>query len=292
MKGCKRNVFKKFLSVVLGLSIFFTTGMGSMEVSAAPKKGSTVDLIIFAGQSNMMGHGNAAEAPKVVDGTAYELKIVTNKKKVKKLKEPFGYGQDSGNLVNGSLCTGSMVSSFCNAYYKETQTPVVAVAATKAGSGSVGWSTVYYKDVEKRINQSVKALKKMKLNVRHCYLVWMQGENDVCAGTMVGAYVKRIGKMLKTITKDTAVERCMLIKTGSIVYNMGTEEEADASKILKAQDQICKKYKQVLKVSNIAATMGADSYQADHLHFTQKALNSIGEEAGRNAGKYANKKSK
>jgi hypothetical protein len=248
----------------------------------------TVDLIVFAGQSNMMGHGDAAKAPDLIEGAAYEYKSVTDKNSLSDLKEPFGYKQDSGNLVNGQYCTGSMVTAFCNAYYNETGTPIVAVAASKLGSGSVGWSTVYYKDVEQRIKQSVKAVKKMGLKIDHCYLVWMQGENDVCAGTSTKQYVKRIGGMLKKITKDTAVEKCMLIQTGKLVYNMGAGDLADPEPILAAQLQICEKYDQVILISSKAAKVGQRYYQADLLHFNQKGLNAIGKDAGKNAGKYTN----
>lgn len=246
----------------------------------------TVDLIIFAGQSNMMGHGRASKAPVLTEGAAYEYKSVTDKKKLNILKEPFGFGQDSGNLVNGKYCTGSMVTSFCNAYYEKTNTPVVAVSATKLGSGSVGWSKVFYKDVQKRIKQSVKAIKKMGLKIDHCYLVWMQGENDVCAGTTTKQYVKRIGGMLKTITDNTSVEKCMLIETGSIVYNMGAGDLADPTAVHKAQKQICDKYDEVVLISDKAYKLSEKYYQSDKLHFTQKGLDAIGKEAGSNAGKY------
>lgn len=245
-----------------------------------------VDLIIFSGQSNMMGHGSASKAVTLTEGAAYEYKSVTDKKKLSILKEPFGYGQDSGNLVNGELCTGSMVSAFCNAYYAQTKTPVVAVAASKLGSGSVGWSTIFYRDVEKRIKQSVKAVKRMGLKIDHCYLVWMHGENDVCAGTSASQYTKRIGGMLKRITKDTAVEKCMLIQTGQYVYNIGAEDLADPAEIFAAQKQICNKYKEVILISSKASRLSKSYYLSDMLHFNQKGLNLIGKEAGRNAGKY------
>jgi len=249
----------------------------------------TVDLIIFAGQSNMMGHGDAAQAPKLIEGAAYEYKSVTQKNKLSVLKEPFGYGQDSGYLVNGDLCTGSMVTAFCNAYYKQTKMPVVGVAATVPGSGSVGWSTLFYKDVEKRIKAATKALKKMKIDVRHCYLVWMQGENDVCASTPAADYVERIGGMLERIAGETAVDKCMLIKTGKYVFNIGAGELADATEILNAQSQICKKYDSVVMISEKAPKLDESYYQGDLLHFTQKGLNIIGQDAGKNAGKIAGK---
>ncbi|MBE5871704.1 MAG: hypothetical protein E7294_10655 [Lachnospiraceae bacterium] len=246
-----------------------------------------VDLIIFSGQSNMMGHGDAKGAPKLTDGAAYEYKSVTDKKRLNVLKEPFGYKQDSGNLVNGAYCTGSMVTSFCNAYYQKTKTPVVAVAASKVGAGSVAFSTVIYKDIEKRIRQSVKAVRKMGLKIDHCYLVWMQGENDVCAGTLTDEYVERIGGMFRKIVKDTKVEKCMVIKTGSYVYNMGAEELADPKAVLEAQEKICRQYKCAVLISDKAPKLGQEYYQWDMIHLNQEALNLVGRDAGAHAGTYA-----
>lgn len=298
-----RKSIKSLLVLILALALVFTdcatfTSFSNNQVYAKTRnKKSTkksyklspkasVDVIIFSGQSNMMGHGNKDQAPKL-KAPAFEYKSVTDKKHLNLLKEPFGYGQDSGNLVNGKYCTGSMVTAFCNAYYAKTKTPIVAVGATKLGSGSVGWSTVIYKDVEKRIKQSVKAVKKMGYTVNHVYLVWMQGENDVCAQTPAKDYTERIGGMLDTIAKETPVEQCFLIKTGSIVFNMGAGDLADPAEICKAQSDICKKYDSVTLISGKAYKLGMEYYQADQLHFTQQGLNVIGTEAGRNAGKYA-----
>lgn len=247
----------------------------------------SVDLIIFAGQSNMMGHGEAAMAPKVPDGVAYEYKTVTDKRRLNPLKEPFGYKQDSGNLVNGKYCTGSMVSAFCNAYFKQTNTPVVCVGATKVGSGCIGWSTFFYKDVQKRIKQSVKFLHKKGIKINHCYLVWMQGENDVCAGTDKKTYVTAIGGMLQNMVKKTEVEQVLLIQTGKIVFNIGAKELADPTEILAAQKRICQKYSGVTLISSKATTLEAEYYRNDFLHINQTGLNLIGKEAGKNAGKYA-----
>ena len=92
--------------------------------------------------------------------------------------------------------------------------------------------------------------------------------------------------MLKTITDHTSVEKCMLIETGSIVYNMGAGDLADPTAINKAQKQICDKYDEVVLISDKAYKLSEKYYQSDKLHFTQKGLDAIGKEAGSNAGKY------
>lgn len=288
----KKNSMLKYCTVaimLLCITLLFPVKAQAAKLYAKQfKKGA--DLIIFAGQSNMMGHGDASLAPKLTKGAGYAYNVVTAKNKLATLREPFGYKQDSGYLVNGEYATGSMVTAFCNAYYKETKTPVIAVPATVIGSGSVGWSEVLYKDVIKRTNTAYKAMKKMKIPVRHVYLVWMQGENDVCASTPAKDYEKRIGNMLKTITEKSPVEKCMLIQTGSIVFNYGAQADADPSEILKAQVNICKHYKkQVVMISQLTPKLNDSYFQRDRLHLTQEALNKVGTDAGRRAGRYAKK---
>ena len=56
--------------------------------SYAKKK--TIDVIVFAGQSNMMGHGNAAEATNVSSKAAKAYLPVTAAGKISAFYEPFG----------------------------------------------------------------------------------------------------------------------------------------------------------------------------------------------------------
>lgn len=285
-----RNVYKAVLGMMmltLCVSIF---PMKAEAKNYSKNFPNGADLIIFAGQSNMMGHGTAKMAPKLIKGAGYEFKVVTNKKKLCTLKEPFGKGQDSGNLVNGEYATGSMVTAFCNSYYKQTGRPVIAVNATVIGSGSVGWSKVLYKDVISRINTATKRMQAMNVPIKHVYLVWMQGENDVCAATPAEDYEKRIGGMLKRIVVKTPVEKAMMIQTGSIVFNIGAKADADPAEVLKAQKRICKNYSEyVTMICSMTPKLDDTYYQKDRLHLTQKALNKIGKYAGKVAGKYANK---
>ena len=59
------------------------------EQTVAPA--GIVDLVIFAGQSNMSGRGgNAGQAPKVPAGTGYEFRIGTCPAGMYPMSEPFG----------------------------------------------------------------------------------------------------------------------------------------------------------------------------------------------------------
>ncbi|MBQ7066723.1 MAG: Ig-like domain-containing protein [Lachnospiraceae bacterium] len=241
----------------------------------------TVDLIVFAGQSNMTGRGSAKAAPKLIDGAGYESKTVTDNGKLYTLKEPFGLNQDRGSLDDSGLRTGSLVTSFVNAYYTKTKTPVVAVSATIAGSGCVSWSEIHYKEVAARVKQAEKALKKRGIKIDNCYMVYMQGENDGFAKTSQKFYKKKLITMFNRVKKSCNVEKCLLIRIGKYTKDPDLYDD-----IVKAQTDVCKTNKNFVLVSTKAAALKKSYYQADGIHLTQRGLNILGKEAGLNAASY------
>lgn len=244
-----------------------------------------VDLIVFAGQSNMTGRGDATYAPSLTDGAGYECRTVTNPNTIMNLTEPFGTGQDSGNLYDADLRTGSMVTAFVNTYYQKTKTPVVAISATQTGSGCVSWGHIRCVDIVKRIKIAKKTLRKKGLKIDNCYLVFMQGENDALAGTDPNFYQENLKSMMAYIMKRSDVEQCLLIRIGKYTMNPSAYRT-----IIRAQTQLCKTDGRFALVSVKAATLPDIYYQADGIHINQWGLNLIGREAGRNAAYYKRNK--
>ena len=81
---------------------------------------ATIDLLAFMGQSNMAGRGVAAQAPAVPEGHGYEFRAITAPDRLSPLVEPFGQHEDKPDgIYEPGMKTGSMVSSFVNAYYAE-----------------------------------------------------------------------------------------------------------------------------------------------------------------------------
>lgn len=242
----------------------------------------TVDLILFAGQSNMTGRGDVTQAPKLTDGAGYECKTITNVNNLEPITEPFGLKQDRGTMSDGNLRTGSLVTAFANAYYKQTKVPLVGVSATVVGSGRVSWSTLHYKEAARRLNLAKKALKKKKLKIRHTYMVYMQGENDGFAGCSVNEYQKSLKLLFKNMQKKTDVESCLIIRIGTY-----TKQPSLYNNVLKAQTNLCRDSKNFVLISTKAASLSNGYYAEDGIHINQKGLNIIGTEAGKHAGIYA-----
>ena len=260
-----------------------TAKIGNKKYNCKITVKTTVDLILFAGQSNMTGRGDKNLAPKLTDGAGYECKTVTNPNKLTPVTEPFGLGQDRGTMNDGDLRTGSMVTAFVNEYYKKTKVPVIGVNATVVGSGRVSWSTTHYKEAAKRLNTAQKAIKKKGLKIRHIYMVYMQGENDGFAKSSTKDYTQSLKLLYNNMKKLTDVEACMIIRVGSYI-----PQPTLYDKVIKAQTQLCKKDEDFVLISAKAASFTAGYYQEDGLHLTQKALNALGKDAGKYAAIYAN----
>lgn len=244
-----------------------------------------VDVIVFCGQSNMTGVGSRASAPPLTQGAGYAFNYITDRKNFSPIKEPFGYKQNDDYFANGDYCRGSMVTAFANAYYKQTNTPIIAVPASCVGSGSVSWVDFRYKGVIQRVNAAVKLAEKKGLTIGHVYMVWMQGENDAFADMSASRHKKNLTGMVKKIMRKTPVEKCMVISIAN--YTKDPKIAKNFKRIQKAQKSLCNTNDNFILISTKATTLSEGSFREDGIHILQGGLNKIGTEAGRKAGRYA-----
>jgi len=267
---------------------------GNVKRIYTVKVNEAVDLIVFAGQSNMCGSGgNASQAPVPKSGTAYEFDITTDSHRTILMKEPFGEGTNRVNGLDskyGNYSTnGTLVSAFCMNYYKQTKVPVVGVSCAWGGSSTNTWlNRGLLATTQKNLRLAKKQLKKNKVKVRHIYMVWYQGESDAAQGISEGTYISRMKKIYKKM-KKVGVEKIFVIRIGHDLAapNMNYT-------IMKAQENLCSQNKNFIMVSKKASSYinSYPYYYSDTIHLNQKALNAVGYEAGKSAGKYVKKHSK
>lgn len=244
------------------------------------------DLILFMGQSNMSGAGgDASLAPQLIKGAGYEYRAITRPEELVVLEEPFGaqehkegYLDDREFFERG----GSLVTAFVNAYYKEAKERVVAVSASRGSAQISSFNRYLVEDVIERLEGAKSVMTAQNVNIRHIYMVWLQGETDAYVGTTADEYVGGMQKLLHTL-QPYGVEKCFLIQIGNA--KMG-EETVETSYIQAVQEDLCESDENFILVSTIAKTISEPPYMEDGIHFTQQGLNLIGEEAGENAGKY------
>lgn len=244
------------------------------------------DLILFMGQSNMSGAGgNAAEAPELIKGAGYEYRAITQPEELVALTEPFGENEHKeGYLDDRGLIErkGSLVTAFVNAYYEQTKERVVAVSASRGATPVHSFNKYLVEDVIERLENAKRVMTEQQVNIRHIYMVWLQGENDAYLETPKEQYIGEMQKLLYTL-QPYGVENCFVIQIGN-----GSSDGVpfDAKPIQEAQEELCETDDNFVLVSTRGKELSEPPYMEDGIHFTQAALNLLGEEAGTNAGIY------
>ena len=251
------------------------------ELSEADGK-KEVDLIVFAGQSNMSGYGgNAEEAPEIQEGAGAEFRAVSDPERLYTIEEPFGIYENTEIMNDFYLKRGSLVTSFVNTWYKETGTPVVAVSASKGGMASGYWaSEAVCNEVITRFKTAKEWLEGNDYTVRNQFLVFLQGENDVIEGIPNEQYLTDIN-VFSTRMFVSGIDKFMMIRIG------GEKGAHDAFKrIADLQTELCRTDPRFVLVSTLLSGVG-DDHMTDRYHYDQGVLNLLGEDAGRNGAYFA-----
>ena len=273
----------KILGVILMLCILAGAGIFLYKDYYTLKE---ADLILFMGQSNMSGAGgNAEEAPELIKGAGYEYRAITKPEELVILTEPFGEKEHKeGFLDDRDLIErgGSLVTSFVNAYYKETKERVVAVSASRGSAQISSFNNHLVEDVVERLENAKRVMTEQQVNIRHIYMVWFQGETDAYVETPQEQYIGGMQKLLNTL-QPYGVEKCFVIQIGNVVMD---DEVVDTTKMHEIQETLCEIDENFILVSTLPKEISESPYMEDQIHFTQQGLNLIGEDAGKAAGNY------
>lgn len=243
-----------------------------------------MDLIIFMGQSNMAGRGDAKEAPSVPAKAGYEFRAVSAPDRLFPLTEPFGEAENNpAGVYEPGMKTGSMVSSFVNAYFKETGRPVVAVSCSKGGSSIAQWlpGTPYYQDSVHRMKRCENWLSGQGIIIAHRLMAWCQGCTDGDLHTAPSTYQQQTARMIHAFKRDCGIETCFLIQIGN-----HREQPLLYLPIQKAQLKLAQEEPGVVLVSRKLPSFAALGLMKDSFHYCQEGYNLAGEDAGKNAGLY------
>lgn len=253
------------------------------EEEEADDEGVAVDLIIFAGQSNMSGYGgDVTQIPPLTEGAGGEFRSVSNPTCLYTIVEPFGFYENTAIMNDFYMKKGSLVTSFVNAYYEETDVPVVAVSASKGGMSSPYWaSDAVCAEVVMRYRNAYEWLESHGYRVRFKYLVFLQGENNVIEKISIEQYQSDIYKFSETLYHE-GLDKFFLIRIG------GQKTAPDAfDELIQVQTELCRNNPNFVLASTVLSAYGGGD-MVDEYHYTQQVLNDVGDDAGRNVGKFSN----
>ena len=265
------------------------------EVNVEPQEGK-YDLVIFMGQSNMVGKGgDASKAVKGIEGAGYELEFskTGNIEGLKPIEEPFG--ENTSNTIGGS-----MVTAFMNAYYNNSGTPVIGIAGAYSGTSIYDfWQEGQdgLVNAKTKVEKATKWLEENGYKIRHKYMVWNQGEADVSKIEFTDennekqTYEKALKNTIREM-QDVGIERCFMIRIGTIYLYKGYEEKYkeryyEYLNMVEEQTKIAKNDWVTLISTSMLTLSKCQNMMYDMVHFNQEALDIIGSEAGKNAARYA-----
>ena len=251
--------------------------------------GEEVDLIIFMGQSNMSGKGDATLAPEVEHG--YEFRAITDPTTLYSIVEPFGLNENNPNGVNDILDDteelkklGGLVSAFANAYYESSGTAIVGVSCSEGNTTIDQWlpGGAFYTDAISRLSSAKKFLNsESEYRLDDTYMVWCQGESDGDLGVSFTYYYNELNSLTSSLVSDGCVNQCMIINIGEYADEIGRYDS-----VRQAQKQLCEDSDYCTLISEMFEDMALQGNMKDEYHYTQEAYNLVGTDAGSNAGLY------
>lgn len=256
----------------------------------------TVDVVVFAGQSNMAGRGNASEATECDLNAGFEYKSVSNPTALVPITEPFGLGEDRIGGIDDSIAgggtrrSGSMVSSVANEYYRRTARQIVAVSASIGGTSTEQWKSNFIYDAVDRLDKTKAFLKNNDIKIDHIFVVWCQGETDGDNGVSAQEYTENTIDLFKQL-KEHGAEKCFLVQTGHFNYIEYPDNghEAHYEVIRTAQSKLCKNDVDFILAGSFKRHI---QNMIDPFHYNQKAYNNVGKDVGIIMAEYISEQNK
>lgn len=275
--------FISYIGVYSATAVPTAISYGSYDIETEePENKGNVDLVMFMGQSNMAGRGEASGSVVCPEGEGYEFRAVSDPTRLYPAVEPFGVNENnpaSGVNEPGSK-TGSMVSSLMKEYYDYTNVPIVGVSCSKGGSQIDFWQpgTGALNDAIARFQSAKLFLKNNGYTVRRKFMVWCQGESDADISTPIADYKEMTQNMAKAMI-DEGIEKCFMVQIGHKNDSSGKYDP-----YIEAQSELCAADDRFVMVSEKFKDNQAG--MKDLYHYYQSVYNEVGADAGANIAAY------
>lgn len=118
--------------------------------------------------------------------------------------------------------------------------------------------------------------------LENVYIVWCQGESDGDAQTLAEDYYYNLNSFCNTLVEQGIVDHCFIIAIGQNGNDAHLYDEIRAMQL-----KLCEDNQYCTLVSDSFYSMKDAGHMIDEYHYSQKGYNIVGEEAGKNVGKYA-----
>lgn len=251
----------------------------------APTLQEPFDLILFAGQSNMAGRGEAELAPACPQGCAWEYRAVTAPNTLCPVQEPFGAAENrAGGIDDGTKKRGGMAAAFLAEYTRKTNRQAVVVSASEGGTTIAQWVQRLAPDAAARLQSARQFLAQQGLAPAHIFTVWCQGESDGDAGTTPQQYRTDFVAVWQAL-QAAGAEQCFVVEIGHFnkvkypagLYGLTGQELDDRYQTIRAtQKELCDTMPQLHLTASFAEHLPE---MKDEFHYHQSAYNTVGKQA-------------
>ena len=259
-------------------------------ISSTETQEKIVDLVLFAGQSNMAGRGEYAEATRCEPNHGFEYHAVTEPGVLTTVGEPFGKYENNSTVndagSNGiDRRSGDMVSAFMESYYSVSGVPIVGVQCSRGGTETKWWNGTVLTEAAARYNEAKAYLESCSYTIGKQFMVWCQGEADADNNRSIDTYKSNTKNIFNTLKTSTGISDMFMIRIGhcktSGAAAIDTTKDPRYKAVNLAQKELADEEADITAV----ASLYTDEYAAlmrDQYHYHQEAYNSVGAIAGNN----------
>lgn len=249
-----------------------------------------VDVLIFAGQSNMQGETEGLPTENLPINNALEYRFLSNS--FIDLKHPVGEDINGDILLGAKNGCGTLVPDFCDEYIKITGKKAIAVHTARGATTISQWleGTERYSLMIKKISSAIQKAQE-SYEIGKIYLIWLQGESDAIIGTTKAEYEKMIIDFKNSVKADLKIDKFCIIEVGYfcrvaswLEFSKNGEGILRDEEIMNAQHNLPLIDSDFFLLTDICKTISLDSdYMNPNVggHYNNKGMTLIGKTAGK-----------
>jgi len=254
-----------------------------------------IDIIIFAGQSNMQGETEGLPEINLPIEGALEYRFLSDS--LIALRHPIGEDINTDALWGAKNGCGTLVPDFCAAYIKNTEKKVIAVHTARGATTISEWlkGTERYNCLIEKVDSAFRKTKEIG-KIGKIFFVWLQGESDAIAGTSKESYKKMLTAFKNDLMEDLNIDKFCVIEVGYfcrvvpwLEFFENCEGKSRDEEIMFAQKEICHEDNDFIMLTEICEKISMDSdYMNPYVggHYNNKGMTVIGQTAGKSLADY------
>ncbi len=246
---------------------------------------NSYDLILFTGQSNMVGFAQDVYEVEIPEGYAYEYKMASNK--LVEVKNPVGEDYEFSQKSGGS----SIVPAFVANYVAKTNRRVIVIHLAKGSSAVSQWDVgaPIRRGIIQKTNACWDYIIENELEINRQFYVYYQGCADVGQKTTLQAY-KTTYMAFHNSMKDLGYDFGALMQTGYSVDVKASSTLAQIDAIAQAKNELAAENDDIIMGCQSSFYYGFISKThvgpQDTIHLNAEALQIVGEDCSTNIAAY------